>query len=131
MITLEQFSAMIPQNKEAEEWYEAALVLFEEYKINTPLRIAGFMAQCAHESADFTRLEKEKEMRKIMRAILKRLQTTSTKMNSALNEAHSVIPMPAMGGDLGVVALSNLQAATIIKHLESQSESHQKKQQNT
>jgi putative chitinase len=57
MITLEQFSAMIPQNKEAEEWYEAALVLFEEYKINTPLRIAGFMAQCAHESADFTRLE--------------------------------------------------------------------------
>ena len=57
MITLEQFSAMIPRNKEAEEWYEAALVLFEEYKINTPLRIAGFMAQCAHESADFTRLE--------------------------------------------------------------------------
>ncbi len=57
MITLEQFSAMIPRNKEAEEWYEAALVLFEEYEINTPLRIAGFMAQCAHESADFTRLE--------------------------------------------------------------------------
>ncbi len=57
MITLEQFSAMIPRNKETEEWYEAALVLFEEYEINTPLRIAGFMAQCAHESADFTRLE--------------------------------------------------------------------------
>ena len=57
MITLEQFGAMIPRNKETEEWYEAALVLFEEYEINTPLRIAGFMAQCAHESADFTRLE--------------------------------------------------------------------------
>ena len=57
MITLEQFSAMIKRNKNAEEWYEAAVPLFEEYKINTPNRIAGFMAQCAHESADFTRLE--------------------------------------------------------------------------
>jgi putative chitinase len=57
MITLEQFSAMIPRNKNPEEWYEAATVLFEEYEINSNLRIAGFMAQCAHESADFTRLE--------------------------------------------------------------------------
>lgn len=57
MITLEQFSAMIKRNKNAEEWYEAAVPLFEEYEINTPNRIAGFMAQCAHESADFTRLE--------------------------------------------------------------------------
>jgi putative chitinase len=57
MITLEQFQAMIPRNKEAEAWYEAAMELFEEYEINTPNRIAGFMAQCAHESADFTRLE--------------------------------------------------------------------------
>jgi len=57
MITLEQFSAMIPKNKNPEEWYEAAAPLFEEYKINTPNRIAGFMAQCAHESLDFTRLE--------------------------------------------------------------------------
>lgn len=57
MITLEQFSAMIPRNKDTEAWFDAAVVLFEEYEINTPLRIAGFMAQCAHESADFTRLE--------------------------------------------------------------------------
>ena len=57
MITLEQFQAMIPRNKEAEAWFEAAVELFEEYEINTPNRIAGFMAQCAHESADFTRLE--------------------------------------------------------------------------
>ena len=57
MITLEQFSAMIKRNKNAEEWYDAAVPLFEEYKINTPNRIAGFMSQCAHESADFTRLE--------------------------------------------------------------------------
>ena len=57
MITLEQFSAMIPKNKDPESWYNAAVELFEKYEINTDLRIAGFMAQCAHESADFTLLE--------------------------------------------------------------------------
>ena len=57
MITLDQFSAMIPKNKDPKSWYDAAVVLFEKYEINTPLRIAGFMAQCAHESLDFTRLE--------------------------------------------------------------------------
>jgi putative chitinase len=57
MITLEQFSAMIPRNKNPEEWYDAAQQLFKAYDITTDLRIAGFMAQCAHESADFTRLE--------------------------------------------------------------------------
>lgn len=57
MITLEQFSAMIPKNKDPESWYDAAMALFEEYEINTPNRIAGFMAQCAHESGDFTALE--------------------------------------------------------------------------
>ena len=57
MITLEQFSAMIPKNKDPESWYEAATELFEAYDITTPNRIAGFMAQCAHESGDFTRLE--------------------------------------------------------------------------
>lgn len=57
MITLAQFSAMIPKNKDPESWYEAATELFDQYEINTPNRIAGFMAQCAHESLDFTRLE--------------------------------------------------------------------------
>jgi putative chitinase len=57
MITLEQFSAMIPKNKDPESWYNAAVPMFEKYDINTPNRIAGFMAQCAHESLDFTRLE--------------------------------------------------------------------------
>ncbi len=56
MITLEQFSAMIPSNKSPEDWFDAAISMFEEYEINTPNRIAGFMAQTSHESRDFTAL---------------------------------------------------------------------------
>jgi len=57
MITLQQFSAIIPNNKDAKTWYDNALPMFEKYGINTTLRIAGFMSQCAHESSDFTALE--------------------------------------------------------------------------
>ena len=57
MITLEQFSAMIPTNREADDWYEIAVDMFKKYDIITNNRIAGFMAQCAHESRDFTALE--------------------------------------------------------------------------
>jgi putative chitinase len=57
MITLQQFSQMIPTNKEATEWYAIAMDLFPKYNINTANRIAGFMAQCAHESGDFRVLE--------------------------------------------------------------------------
>lgn len=57
MITVSQFQQMIPTNKEAAEWYPIAVDFFEKYDINTPLRIASFMAQCAHESQDFRSLE--------------------------------------------------------------------------
>ena len=57
MITLEQFSKMIPSNKEAAKWYPIAVDFFEKYDITTTNRIAGFMAQCAHESGDFKNLE--------------------------------------------------------------------------
>ena len=57
MITLQQFQQMIPTNKEAAEWYSIAIDLFDKYNINTVNRIAGFMAQTAHESQDFRILE--------------------------------------------------------------------------
>ena len=57
MITLQQFQQMIPTNKEAAEWYSIAVDMFDKYNINTTNRIAGFMAQTAHESQDFRVLE--------------------------------------------------------------------------
>jgi len=55
-ITKEQLSQLIPKNPYIDQWFEALSVLLPDYEINTPNRIAAFIAQCAHESASFTAL---------------------------------------------------------------------------
>lgn len=57
MLTLDQFKKMIPSNAQAEDWYKIASDLFPKYDIVTDNRIAGFMAQAAHESSDFKVLQ--------------------------------------------------------------------------
>jgi putative chitinase len=53
----EHLAAMIPTNKNVSSWYKAMMEIFPKYEINTPNRIAGFIAQCAHESNNFNNLE--------------------------------------------------------------------------
>lgn len=48
---------MLPTNSHASEWLDAINESLPKYGITTPHRIAGFIAQCAHESADFKLLE--------------------------------------------------------------------------
>ena len=50
-------AAMIPTNKNVAMWHKAMLEIFPKYDINTANRIAGFVAQCAHESNNFNSLE--------------------------------------------------------------------------
>lgn len=57
MITLQQFRAILPRNREPQAWHEIAINMFKKYDITTTNRIAGFMAQCGHESVDFNILE--------------------------------------------------------------------------
>jgi putative chitinase len=54
LITVDQLRAMIPNNKEVEAWCEELNKALPKYDITTDQRIAGFISQCAHESADFT-----------------------------------------------------------------------------
>lgn len=57
-LTVDQLAAMIPSNKaNAAKWHKAMVEILPKYKINTAQRIAGFIAQCAHESGDFRTLE--------------------------------------------------------------------------
>ena len=53
----EHLAAMIPTNKNVAMWHKAMLEIFPKYDINTANRIAGFVAQCAHESNNFNSLE--------------------------------------------------------------------------
>lgn len=48
---------LVPTNKAAGKWYTAMCDIFPKYEINTTARIAGFIAQCAHESNEFKSLE--------------------------------------------------------------------------
>ena len=55
--TKEQLHEMIPANPYVDQWYDACSNILPEYEINTPQRVAAFIAQCAHESAGFTALK--------------------------------------------------------------------------
>lgn len=50
MLTVSQFSKLFPNCKDAEGWVAAMNEVFPKYEINTPHRIAAFIAQCGHES---------------------------------------------------------------------------------
>ena len=55
--TQEQLKEMIPRNPYVPQWYEAVSSILPEYEINTPQRVAAFLAQCAHESGGFVFLK--------------------------------------------------------------------------
>ena len=52
-LTLSQLSEMVQRNPHIEYWYSALEKILPDYDINTPQRIAAFVAQCAHESGNF------------------------------------------------------------------------------
>lgn len=53
MLTLNQLKQMLPKNPYVADWHEALTQLLPDYDIDTPRRIAAFVAQCAHESGGF------------------------------------------------------------------------------
>ena len=56
-LTKEQLGQMIPGNQYLDHWLEALNEILPEYEINTPQRVAAFIAQCAHESGGFKALK--------------------------------------------------------------------------
>lgn len=53
ILTQAQLAQMVPNNPYIDHWYEALEQLLPDYDINTPQRVAAFIAQCAHESGGF------------------------------------------------------------------------------
>jgi putative chitinase len=57
MLTEQILSQICTKNKNVGELLIALINVLDKYDINTNKRIAGFLAQCGHESADFTVLK--------------------------------------------------------------------------
>jgi len=56
-LNLEKLKKCVPNNKDHAGLLNAFNKVFEKYQINTKERVAGFLAQCGHESLDFTVLK--------------------------------------------------------------------------
>ena len=55
--TAEKVAACLTKNKNTAQLFDAFNEVFPKYDITTVERVAGFLAQCGHESADFTVLK--------------------------------------------------------------------------
>jgi DNA invertase Pin-like site-specific DNA recombinase len=56
-ITRDQLAQIIPKNPYIDHWCSALNEILPEYEIDTPQRVAAFLAQCAHESGGFVFLK--------------------------------------------------------------------------
>jgi putative chitinase len=55
--TQAKLEAIIGKNPYSDHWFEALAQTLPDYDINTVHRVAAFLAQCAHESANFTAIK--------------------------------------------------------------------------
>jgi len=55
--TEQKLGKILTRNKNVHAWYEAMAVQLPQFEVTTAKRVAAFVAQCAHESADFTTLQ--------------------------------------------------------------------------
>lgn len=51
--TKEQLKEILHRDRDVDEWYDAMIEMFPKYGITTKNRVAGFLAQTAHESANY------------------------------------------------------------------------------
>ena len=65
VITKEQLSQLIPKNPYLDQWCQALNEILPEYGIDTPQRVAAFIAQCAHESGGFVFLKENLNYRAV------------------------------------------------------------------
>jgi putative chitinase len=53
ILTLPQLQQLVPGAPHINDWHEALDQLLDDYGIDSPQRVAHFIAQCAHESGNF------------------------------------------------------------------------------
>lgn len=56
-LTASQFTHLFPRAQDPQSWVDSMNAVFPTYEINTPKRVAAFLAQCGHESGGWTVFE--------------------------------------------------------------------------
>ena len=64
-LTLDQLKQIVDKNPHIEYWHRALTQLLPQYEINTPQRMAAFLAQCAHESGGFRAIKENLNYRAV------------------------------------------------------------------
>ena len=81
--TKDHLEPIIPNNNDVGDWYEALCEMLPKYGITTKRRVAHFLSQCAHESANFKRLEENLNYSaKALRAVFGRYFGAHPKRNA-------------------------------------------------
>jgi putative chitinase len=63
ILTRDQLAQLIKGNPYIDYWHDAMRRCLPDYEINTPHRVAAFVAQCAHESGNFKFLKENLKYR--------------------------------------------------------------------
>ena len=65
ILSREQLAQLLPGNPYLDHWYHALEQALPDYDINTPHRVAAFIAQCSHESGGFRALKENLNYRAV------------------------------------------------------------------
>lgn len=63
--TQDMFTAIIGKNPYADHWFEALCEILPDYDIDTPQRVAAFLAQTAHESGGYRAIKENLNYRAV------------------------------------------------------------------
>lgn len=101
ILTKEQLGQLIPGNPYIDHWYHALEQALPDYDINTPQRVAAFIAQCAHESGSFKFLKENLNYKaeSLMRVWPRYFPDLATAQRYAHNQ--EAIANRAYGGRMG------------------------------
>jgi putative chitinase len=87
MLTKQQLTQLLPGNPYIDQWLDALNQLLPDYEINTPQRMAAFIAQCAHESGGFRTLKENLNYRAVtLRKIFPKYFPTDELANEYANK---------------------------------------------
>jgi putative chitinase len=99
--TQQQLAQLIPGNPYVAQWYQALNMILPDYSIDTVPRVAAFVAQCAHESANFKFLKENLNYR--AETLMKVWPSRFTSLDLARQYAHQPekIANKVYGGRMG------------------------------